>query len=170
MSEINFNLLNYVSALFNTPNLKSYVNSPLITRFLGDKMLLWFKHSSKNIKDGIIYPQGTIIISNHLGKDIDVELLDENRTVLSTPIENGDTLYTRQSPEVYTIVITPEGEKQLKEQFELRGCLALVVLESPIRNNVEILLTQCSGVLSSLSDGFEFKSNKSFANLLESIR
>lgn len=34
--------------------LKSYVNSPLITKFLGDKMLQWIKHRSRNIISKVI--------------------------------------------------------------------------------------------------------------------
>ncbi|CAN5784161.1 hypothetical protein BH23THE1_BH23THE1_24300 [soil metagenome] len=34
--------------------LKSYVNSPLITKFLGDKMLPWIKHSFRSILSKLI--------------------------------------------------------------------------------------------------------------------
>jgi hypothetical protein len=56
-----------------------------------------------------------------LGEDIDVELLHQNRTVLSTEIENGENFHTIQYLGVYTIIITLEGEGPVKEQIELMG-------------------------------------------------
>lgn len=115
----------------------------------------------KSITTETAYTAGTLIISNHLGKSIDVELSQDNHTVLSTQIGFGDTLYAREKPEIYNITITPEGEGEepIKELIDLRGCIAIVVIESPIRNQAEIHIAQCSNHLTSSIDIMDHKIN-----------
>ena len=124
----------------------------------------------RNTLGDTVYRSGTMIITNHLGKSVEVELLHLIGTILSTQIDHGDTLYTSEDPAIYSIVITPEGEVPIKELLDLRGCVVMIVLQTPTRDNAEVYVAQCLRDLSSSSDGLEFGNTASFSNSFESIK
>ncbi|MDN5869062.1 MAG: hypothetical protein L0H55_16885 [Candidatus Nitrosocosmicus sp.] len=105
------------------------------------------KSHVKSIKeniDDLVNSQVHVIVSNLLNKVVEFEILHENRTVISQPIPQGATLYDRVSPgDSYILVITPEGEKPFKERINLETCVAIVVKEGPIPNDVEVRFAQC---------------------------
>jgi hypothetical protein len=124
----------------------------------------------RNILGDTVYPQGTIIIASHVGKSVSVEFLHDNHIILSTQIYRGNMLYDRENPAIYCIVITPEDEEPIKELLDLRGCVAMIVIQSPIKYKAEGYVAQCPRDLSSSSYGLEFGNTASFSNSFEFIK
>jgi hypothetical protein len=125
----------------------------------------------ENIRD-LANSQVHVIVSNHLNKVIEFELSHENRTIISTPIQQGATLYDRvPSGDDYIVEITPEGEKPLKAVLDLERCIAVTVIESPFENQAEIYLAQCSTHLTSSIDRMDHENNRiSFPQSFEFIK
>ena len=58
----------------------------------------------------------------------------------------------------------------IKDLLDLRGCVVMIVLQTPTRDNAIVYVAQCPRDLSSSSDGLEFGNTASFSNSFESIK
>lgn len=125
----------------------------------------------RNILGDTVYRSGTMIITIYLGKSVSVELLHNNCTILSTQIDHEDTLCARDDPAIYIIVITHSwvwSPDQGTAGFE--GCVVMIVIQSPIRDNAEVYVAQCPKGLSSSLNGLDFGNTTSFSNLFEFVK